>query len=95
MVDNCYNAEWKLARSIIAKNNTSLNINTPQETKSPIHKNCHRRCVTASNMSCMTVEEGRYNYPGLYFVEPSNYQNAPLSQILHMLKCCTWLEGLF
>jgi hypothetical protein len=46
-------------------------------------------------MSFVTVEEGRYHYPGLYFVEPSNYQKAPLSQVLHMLKCCTWLEGLF
>lgn len=70
MVDNFYNAEWKLAKSIIAENNTSPNINTSQVTKNPIYKSCHRRYVTASNMSYVPVEEGRYYYPGLYVVEP-------------------------
>jgi len=31
-------------------------------------------------MSCVPVEEGRYHYPGLYVMEPSNYQKAPLSR---------------
>ena len=36
-------------------------------------------------MSCVTVE-GRHHYTGLNVVEPTNYQKAPLSQVLHMLK---------
>jgi hypothetical protein len=56
-------------------------------TNSPISERCLEKDQSATHIlcECEAIAYLRFQHLGHYFMEPGNYQDAPVSKILHFI----------
>jgi hypothetical protein len=64
-------------------------------TESPICERCLEKDESATHIlcDCETIAYLRFRHLGHYFMEPGDYQDAPISKILHFIRSVGVLEG--
>jgi hypothetical protein len=64
-------------------------------TDSPTCKRCLEKEESATHIlyDCEAIAYLKFRHLGRYFMEPSDYQDAPMSNILHFIRSVGLLEG--
>jgi hypothetical protein len=64
-------------------------------TNSPICETCLEKEELATHIlcDCEAIAYLRFCHLGHYFMEPGDYQEAPVSKILHFIRSVRLLEG--
>jgi hypothetical protein len=64
-------------------------------TNSPTCERCLEKDESATHIlcECEAIAYLRFRHLGHYFMEPGDYQDAPISKILHFIRSVGLLEG--
>jgi hypothetical protein len=64
-------------------------------TDSPTCEMCLEKDEAATHIlcDCEAIAYLRFRHQGHYFMEPGDYQDAPVSKILHFIRSVGLLEG--
>jgi hypothetical protein len=64
-------------------------------TGSPTCERCLEKDESATHIlcECEAIADLRFRHLGHYFMDPGDYQDAPISKILHFIQSVGLLEG--